>query len=197
MAQGVRALRRTAKTARVVAQDRARAALESNRYARFMRRLETWLAGEGWRAAREAETKDGSDASARTFAERALNKRLVKLLARGKRIDQLPIDDLHAMRIAVKKARYGIDALSAVLNKRRAGKLAATLKTLQDDLGHLNDLAMAEEMIPRLAEAVPAEERATILRGGGEVVAHYRRIAEQSFPSLNRRWRAFRKVDLL
>ncbi|MDX2143822.1 MAG: CHAD domain-containing protein [Rhodospirillaceae bacterium] len=191
------ALDRAARTFRDQAQIRARAALSSKRYARFMQRLDTWLAGEGWRAARDEAVKDGSHLDARPFATRALDKRLGKLRSRGKRIDTLPVDDLHRLRIEIKKVRYGIDCFQSILNKRRAGKYAATLKGLQDELGHLNDVAMAEAMATRLAGNAPEKTRAAVVEGGGMVVAHHRRAAAAAMPDLARKWRSFRKLDPL
>jgi CHAD domain-containing protein len=191
------ALERAARAFREAAQERVRAALNSTRYARFGRRLETWLSGEGWRAARDETVKDGGRHDALSFATRTLNKRLIKIHARGKRIDTLPVEELHRLRIEVKKARYGIDFFRSILDKRRATDVASALKALQDGLGHLNDVAMTEAMVAQLAAAAPEKARPALTDGGGEVVARHRRAAMAVMPGLARKWRGFRKLDVL
>jgi len=192
----VRTLSDAVRPARALAHGKAAAALDSARARRFLSRLEVWLAGRGWRSAGEA--KDPRTATAQSFALRALNKRLVKILARGKRIDHLPVPELHQLRIAVKKVRYGIEFFHDVLPKRRAARLAETLKNLQDSLGRLNDLDVAREIAAQLTAAADnAKAAADIAAGGSLVVDHHRKLADDAVHGIAPRWRAVRKCGLL
>lgn len=192
------ALLRAAHGARRLAQERASVALQSKRYARFMQRLDAWLSGKGWLLADDGRTKDPKSVAAPLFAVRALNKRLIKILAYGKRVDQLPVADLHALRIDVKKARYGVEFFHAVLPKRRAQKLAGALKDMQDSLGRLNDLAVAEEIVSQLkAAATQTRHGSRVAQTGDAVVAYHRRSADDAVHGVAPRWRALRKCGLL
>lgn len=197
LGSAVALLEEAAQKSRAAVQRRVCAVLDSRRYARFLGRLDAWLSGEGWRASRSVGAKNSDGALAKDFARKALNKRLGKILARGPRLDRRPIEELHRLRIAIKKVRYNIDGMQSVLDRRRVAKLAAALKTLQDDLGHLNDLAMAETMLPQLVAQAPEPRRVALKACGGRVIAHYRRLAATALPALNRHWATFRKLDLL
>jgi len=188
-------LTRALTTARRLAQHSARTALASPRARRFLARLETWLGGYGWRT---GEAKDARAVLARSFALRALNKRLVKILARGKTIDALPIAELHELRIAVKKVRYGVEFFQSILPKRRAAKLSATLKDLQDSLGRLNDLDVAEQIVNQLTAAAKQTTAAhAIAAAGASIVAHHRQAAEDAVTGIAPRWRKVRSAGLL
>jgi hypothetical protein len=117
-----------------------------------MSRLDTWISGRGWCNSRAAE--DGSE-PASAFARRVLNRRLAKIRARTKAVEQAPIEELHRLRIAIKKVRYGFEFFQALLPPKRAARTARLLKTLQDSLGHLNDLDVAKRTIAELTARRP------------------------------------------
>ena len=165
---------------------------------RFLRRLETWLAGRGWRVAMENEVKNARTSLVRDSALRALNKRLIKILAHGKRLDTLSVEQLHEIRISVKKIRYETEFFQTVLPKRRATKLASILKDLQDSLGHLNDLVVAEQIVGQLAAAVKnTKASSSIAAAGMMVIAYHRRAANDAAHSIISRWRELRKFGLI
>ena len=176
---------------------RARAALVSQRYQRFARHLEAWVTGHGWRSEPGSNHKDPRTITAKDFAVRVLNKRLIKISASGKRIDQLPVEELHRLRIAIKKTRYGIDFFGRLLPKALTLKLARALKSLQDCLGHLNDLAVAEEIISQLSTVTPnAITLQQLATAGALVLSHHRLAADEALRGIAPRWRALRKCGL-
>jgi len=59
----------------------------------------------------------------------------------------------------VKKARYGIEFFHGLLPQKRAQRWTAALKRVQDSLGHMNDLDVAERTIGRLVGERPVDER--------------------------------------
>ncbi|MDX2225103.1 MAG: CHAD domain-containing protein [Rhodospirillaceae bacterium] len=193
----MRLLRASAQASRAAALTVARRALASSRYARFMRRLDTWLAGAGWRAARGPEVKDGSALPAADFARRILNKRVLKVLARGKSLDEMSVDERHEIRIAIKKIRYGVEFFASILPRKRADALWQRLKALQDSLGHLNDVAVAEHTVADLlgppADQIAAEKLAL---AGEELIAWHKRLEEAARPEAAKRWRDMRKAVL-
>ncbi len=95
-----------------------------------------------------------------TFATRRLRRlrRKVLQLAAAARIDD-PVS-LHALRIGIKRLRYGLEFFSP-LAKRSPRAVLKRLAALQETLGQLNDLANAGTLLmdcaaddPRLREAV-------------------------------------------
>lgn len=100
--------------------------------------------------------------------------------------DHPPDEDLHAARIAVKRARY-----AAELAERSMGKDAAAvvreLKVLQDVLGDHQDAAVAETRVRALVK--PRTGVATAIAAGRVIERQHerRRAARAAFPGA---WRA-------
>ncbi len=90
----------------------------------------------------------------RAWAAQVLELRWKTVQRRAQRLRaQAPLPR-HHLRIAVKKLRYASDAL-AQLHGRRGSKPLARLEQLQESLGALNDLAVAERLMHSLAESNP------------------------------------------
>lgn len=192
----VRVLRRAAQAARTDAQTKLRSAIESKRYAQFMEKLDAWLTAQSWRRTGHKK-KNPTHVNAAHFAKKTLNKRLIKILAYGKVVHTLPITELHELRIEIKKARYGIDFFQTLLPPQRVTKLIAAFKALQKSFGHLNDLAMAEEIMEQLCQAAktPAQGKA-LSKAGSVLVAHHRQAAADAIQGIAPRWRSLRKVGV-
>lgn len=150
--EGFAQLIRTARAQRDAAQAAAVHSLSGTRARRFAARLDTWLEGRGWR-------DGGTAADAAGFAREAINRRLRKIKGAAQGIAKLPIPARHDLRIAVKKARYGIEFFHGLLPQKRAQRWTAALKRVQDSLGHMNDLDVAERTIGRLVGERPVDER--------------------------------------
>lgn len=175
----VAATLRLARAARAEAHARVVAALTAKRYGRFMARLDAWVAGRGWRRGAGA---DGS-ASAEDFARDLLNRRLAKIRKRVKAIDRASTEELHALRIAIKKLRYGLEFFEALLPRRRSQRLGHLLKALQDGLGRLNDIDAAHRTLARLGEATgDAETRAAVVRVNERLSAGFKPLAKSVRP---------------
>lgn len=178
----VAVLLRGARDARESAQENAVTALTSPRYRRFMTRLNTWLSGRGWR--NEAHKHQES---AHAFARHTLNHRLAKVVDRAKSVDDMSAHKLHRLRIAVKKLRYGFEFFHDLLPHKRAPKAAHVLKDLQDALGHVNDLEVAQRTITMLSErARDNAARLAIARGGRKLTAAFSNAAKQARPQATR-----------
>lgn len=124
--------------------------LREPRYLDLMTQLNEWLGERRWRP-------EGSLAKDSPLAERAakaalpLLRKAEKRLA--KRIDGLDEGDApgrHRVRIAAKKARYAAEFFRDLLPTRRVKRYVGHLEKLQDRLGLLNDLAVADHLLEEL-----------------------------------------------
>ena len=157
----------------------AAALLQSPRYHRFMVRLNAWLTGKGWRLDKTRKDR----CTAEDFAKRVFNQRFEKIVRRCTSITGLPPAKLHRLRIATKKLRYGMEFFRAVLPKRRAMRLARLLKSLQDALGHMNDLDVAKRTVAMLeVNASDAQTRIAIRRAGKRLAARFDAKANAALP---------------
>ncbi len=118
-----------------------------------------------------------------------LQKRHRKVLKKGRKFDDLEEPARHEVRIAVKKLRYACDFFRTLFPGDRTRSYVKRLSRLQDDLGHLNDLAVAEDLVDRLAEG---DERARL--GAAHVKGWYRHRLVVIEPHMCRMWAAFARA---
>ncbi len=188
-------LMRAARSAQGKAHTVAARALRGTRAGRFTARVEAWLDGHGWRANGDEATRDSRSVTAAEFSRRFLNKRLRKIKEEYADVESLNVDQRHELRIAVKKVRYAVEFFHAVLPHRRAANLNEILKDLQDNLGHLNDLSVAERTVGALVNETPAGlERRRVSAGGGTVSAWHKDAATAAEPKTVKLWRKLKRV---
>ncbi|MBN9089770.1 MAG: CHAD domain-containing protein [Reyranella sp.] len=167
--------------------ERARSALSGARYNAFEGQLTGFV--------REAPAEAGRlDA----FGRVVLDKRHAKVEQRGRHLKSLDDEDLHKLRIAIKKQRYAAaflqPAFSAVPFDSKATKayIEATVR-LQGALGTLNDRVVAAHMLDDIAVAARPTE---------DVAKPLRKLAKQSEGGekdrrrkVERAWKKFSKAE--
>jgi len=101
------------------------------------------------------------------FATEALGARHVKVHKLGHKIRKLNSEQVHRLRIRVKKLRYAAEFFRDLAPKKAGRRYASALKNLQEALGTIQDAATADRLIRALAaEAAPKVEReAGLLEG--------------------------------
>ncbi len=91
-------------------------------------------------------------------------------------IPELTPHQRHEVRIAVKKLRYTIEFLGELFDADKVTQFLQYLKPLQDDLGHTNDVKVANEL---LATLQVSDDVAGIARAAGIVIGwHDRGLAD-------------------
>lgn len=100
------------------------------------------------------------------FADRRLRRLLKRILelADAARVDYPP--SLHELRIAIKRLRYAIEFFGAMLPGKAGNAAIKRLAGLQDELGQLNDLASAGNLLMVCAGRDPHLREAVTLIGG-------------------------------
>jgi inorganic triphosphatase YgiF len=144
--------------ARAAAYERALAAVSSRRFGDLLLDLAAWLPGGDW--SRDEATAALRTTPASAFGAEALGRLVRKAVKAGRGLADLEPEARHAFRIRIKKLRYGAEFfLPAMGDAKRAGarKLMETIRTLQESLGDLNDIAVARAVAQQaLAGAPPA-----------------------------------------
>lgn len=93
------------------------------------------------KAVRGARRQRLAEAPVGVIGSRALQTAWTEMLAFGPDLGHLSPDDLHEFRKQSKTMRYLMDALAPLHDKELTEPMLRRLSRLQDDLGHLNDLA--------------------------------------------------------
>lgn len=149
-------------------------AVASDRYLR--------LAGDLVAASRRPPLQSGSDGPAAEIAPALVARRWRQLRRLVKRLDPDPSDEeLHAVRISVKRTRYAAEAVMPVVGTP-ARRLARHLASVQDILGEQHDAVVAERWLRKAARAASSEAALV----AGQLVEIARTEAEHC----RRGWRA-------
>jgi inorganic triphosphatase YgiF len=172
--------------------------LASERYGDFSFKLACWIARRGWR-------QDGADIDVLLaqrqpvpeFAAAILHRRHRRVLKRGKRFAELTPPQRHELRIALKKLRYGTEFFGSLYEGKPVERFRKAAARMQDVLGHLNDVAVAEHLVQDVldgASTAGPPRRAAAL-GAGQVVGWYAHAATELEPKAVEAWEAFRAVE--
>ena len=100
------------------------------------------------------------------YAADQLSHRYKRIRRRGRRIDDLDPEQLHRLRIQVKKARYATDFFSGVYHGKKSAKqckkIKSSLMQLQNSLGRINDIvthkALFSDIITNRAKGLTEEQ---------------------------------------
>ena len=103
-------------------------------------------------------------------ARALLDERHGAAMKAGASFETLPPADRHKVRIAIKKLRYALDYLQSLFPAEHARAYPKRLKQLQEDLGALNDAAVASDIVDRLVAAAPDAATAETAAAGAALV---------------------------
>jgi len=129
---------------------RARTAVASPRYQRFLLTFGAWLATGAWRETTAPLVIGAPELPVLELASRILEKRHKKLKKRGKNLLRLSPEERHAVRIAAKKLRYAAEFFSSLYPRKRTRRYIQALAHLQDILGVMNDAATTRRLLQDL-----------------------------------------------
>lgn len=124
--------------------------LHSPRYTQLMLQLNGWLRGRQWRPASGLPKDDPLARHALDGLVPLVRKAQKRLRKRIGALDENDAPARHRVRIAAKKARYAAEFFRDLLPKKEVKVYIKCLSSVQDRLGHLNDLAVAGRLLPVL-----------------------------------------------
>ena len=163
----------------------AEAAVADRRFTTLVLGLGAWVEAGDWLTS--AGPHHGPVAP---FAEAVLRKSDRKLLRAGaRRLDELPPEQLHQVRILGKQLRYAADFFASLHRRKVAASFAAVLSTLQDVLGVINDIAVAEAKLAALPGDGDQAWAAGLLAGWHQ--SRRRDLLTQAAKA----WKDYRKAD--
>lgn len=192
---GVAKLRIVAETQRDKGYARARRAIQSPRYSAFLARMRRWLSARSWRQGRNA-TRKSLDEPAVKLARRLLTKRHKAVLKLGRDFKKLSPLERHQLRIALKKLRYTAEFFRSLYRKKREKAYFHALAQLQNSLGHMNDIVVADHLLERLS-AVRDDQKISdhLSTALGIVAGWHTHSASSSEHEAETNWREFCNCD--
>jgi inorganic triphosphatase YgiF len=174
--------------------DDAKQAILSKRYTESILRLLRWFAARGWREQPISECAARLLAPIVKISPNLIERCHRKARRRSKRFDAQTPPERHRLRIALKQLRYIIEFLESLFERRRLRTFVKTLKALQDDLGHTNDVRTAYDLVEQFRDITDRDTRA-IDRAGGMVLGWHERDLVEREPKLRKRVRRFKELE--
>jgi len=141
----VEKLRRLAHTERSRASRDAAECLKSRRFSRLLLQYQDWVEGLP-----ELDPVGKLSKELAPFARSVLEKTHRDLLGDTRTLAQMSVEDLHALRIRGKNARYTGELFHAVFSPEQAAPQLALLSRFQDRLGETNDARVAQLILETL-----------------------------------------------
>ncbi len=182
-------LKSTVATLQAQAYVEVRQAMRSQRYTRLLLLLGQWLTERHWRKNLNAKTLQKLDSPIKNFATKILNKHHQRVSKQGKNLSQLNPEQLHNLRINIKKMAYGTRLFTALYPSEATHTYAKSLSNLQDELGILNDTNVANSLLDKAGLDNNAPAR-LFLKGW---YAHQELTHKNA---LEKAWQAFLKTKL-
>ena len=169
-----------------------RAEIGSHAYTHFLLELRLWIEASGWQECTSDEGAVWFDRPIVEFADQVLSKRHRKGRKLGKGFARLSVDQRHGVRIALKKLRYACEFFEDLYPKKDTRPYLVSLKRMQDTLGHLNDVAVAEKLVTTLVDrAASQSERESLRMAAGLVLGWYGKGVTDIEPEMLKAWRRF------
>jgi triphosphatase len=123
----------------------AQAAVQSARFRTLILDTAEWIEAGPWSTSEDALKRARREMPIEIYAADLLSHRSRRIRRRGRRINDLNPEQLHRLRIQVKKARYATDFFCGVYGGKKSAKqckkIKSSLMQLQNCLGGLNDIA--------------------------------------------------------
>jgi triphosphatase len=167
---------RVAEQERQSAHRAANATIRSKQYTTAVLKLSHWFASCGWRDQPVSQQSALLMAPIGAVAPTLITRRHKKARKAVDGVTELTPHQRHEVRIAVKKLRYTIEFLGELFDAGRVAQFLHCLKPLQDDLGHANDVRVANELMAGLHVS---GDVAGIARAAGIVIGwHDRGLAD-------------------
>ena len=171
-------------------------AVASSRYTAWMLGVQRWLQAGEWCASRTPRQLQRLDAGVLGFARKTLRADQRRLMKRGRRLLHATPQQRHKVRIAAKKTRYATEFFASLLAGRAVKPYVGRLSALQDELGWLNDVQVADRLLQQLpdGQAGHAELRLHAAFVRGYLAA--RAQSQGADGRMHKAWRRFKAVRL-
>ena len=141
-------------------------AVQSVRFRALLLDAAEWIEVGPWNTLEDAQIRARREIPIEVYAAAQLSQRRKKIRRRGAKMRNLPPDQLHRLRIQIKKVRYATEFFSGVYEGKKPAKrrkaIRSSLMELQDCLGWIHDIttrkALFANIIASPARGLTAEQ---------------------------------------
>jgi triphosphatase len=178
----------------------AQEAVQSARFRSLILDTTEWIEAGPWTNLDDNLKRAYREMPIEIYAAEQLSHRRKRIRRRGKRIAALSPDQLHRLRIHVKKARYAADFFCSVYTGKKSAKqckkIRSSLMQLQNCLGRLNDIvthkALFSEIIANRPKGLTEEQGRRRAFAAGLIIGDQQAQVEKL---LDRARKAYSRLD--
>ncbi len=167
-------------------------AIGSPRYARMVLEMGAWLESRAWRNQPLSEESARIFTPARTFAAARLDRRRRKVLRAATHATESD-EARHALRLQLKKLRYGGEFFSDLFPERPVKRTLRRVGRLQRSLGRVNDVATAHGILDAILARLGDERSPAHDRAAGFIEGFIAHVADEAREGLARAWKRLRR----
>ena len=179
------------ETAHLLAYARVNQVLMSSRVRRLMLNLAQWTASGTWLA--ESSNRDIRDQPSRAFASAALDRFRHKVKKHGRDLATADDEARHKVRREAKKLRYAAEFFTALFDRKRERRqykhFVGVMEALQEQLGALNDMAAASDVLTMLGIGDEPSAVALLFPDGKRKLLDTAESAHDALVDAKRFWR--------
>src|SRR6185312_7735973 len=143
--RGLAALYRSFSRMRTKGYEQVFAAIESPRFQDLLVNTQEWIETGPWRQPSDLIARSRIGQPVEILAGNALARRRKKIRRQAAHLDVLDDEQIHLLRLRIKKIRYAAEFFAGLFvgkkAEKRQKKFQSTLRRLQNSLGSLNDIA--------------------------------------------------------
>jgi triphosphatase len=192
---GLAELRKAAQAEKKTGYAEARRAIQSPRYSALLARMRRSLSARSWRQGSNG-TRKWLDEPAVKLADRLLTRRHKAVLKLGRDFRKLSPQERHQLRIALKKLRYTAEFFRSLYQTKREKAYFHALAQLQNSLGHMNDIVVADHLLARMSVALDDQRIPDHLSTAiGIVTGWHTHSASSSEHEAETNWREFCRCE--
>jgi len=186
-------LRARAGEARRTAWDFAVIHVMSPAFAGFMADLNAAVERRVWLDG--AKDHSPFEAPAQDLAAHVLTNRLKAAKKRARRLDDLSDEQIHHLRIALKKLRYTGEFFAPLYEKDDVEQFGKRLSDMQDSLGAVHDVVVARETLARLTATAHEPSDSGLSFAAGIVYGWHLDRSTHIFKKSVKRWKKFANTE--
>jgi CHAD domain-containing protein len=186
-------LRSRANDARRTAWDFAATHVMSPGFAGFMADLNAAVERRIWLD----DAKDTSvfDEPAQDLAAHVLSHRLKVAKKQARRLEKASDEQIHRLRIALKKLRYTGEFFAPLYDKDEVVEFGERLSNMQDSLGAVHDVVVARETLARLTASTHEQNDSGLSFAAGIVYGWHLDRSTHIFKKSVKRWKKFAATE--
>jgi inorganic triphosphatase YgiF len=173
--------------------EEARRVIDEPAASLFVVKVQSFVFTRAWRTALAPQDLGLLTTPGRIYAATVLDRLLKRALKRGKHMPDMPDEERHEVRIALKNLRYATEFFGSLFTGAKGLRsYLGLVADLQEDLGAHNDAATAKSFIESLA--LPPEPEPHFVTG--YLLGWYRHATMVADGHLAGKWKKFKKADV-